>query len=71
MCDLAYTAQREEIAARSLAEMQLAPHAKDPAAIETPDQAVASFDDWLNEEPPKVTDVGDLDLESLIMGGRA
>ena len=71
MCDLAYTAQREEIVARSLAEMQLAPHAENPAAIPTPDQAVAVFDDWLNEEPPEDVSPGDLSLEDLIMGGKA
>lgn len=53
---------------RALAEMQLAPHAKDPNAIDTPDQAVQRFDEWLNEAPPEPTDPADLDLEALMMG---
>jgi hypothetical protein len=72
VCDLSYAVQREEVAARALAEMQLAPHVEDPHAILTPDAAVAELDRWLNERPADLDKpAGEMDLMDLLqLGGR-
>lgn len=71
MCDLSYAIQREEIVARSLAEMQLAPHVKEPESIATPDVAVAAFHEWLDERPAaEAKPFGEMELEQLLGLGR-
>jgi hypothetical protein len=70
VCDLSYAIQREEIVARALAEMQLAPHVEDSTKIAPPHVAVDEFDQWLNDPPPEVNRSGDPGLEELIAGGR-
>jgi hypothetical protein len=68
VCDLSYATQRDEIMAGALAQTALAPHAKHPGSIPTPDTAVAEFDEWLAAPPPSVSGKasGQLELEDLI-----
>lgn len=72
MCDLSYDMQREEVIRRALAEMQLAPHAKDPGSIATPEVAVAELDKWLDDRPAELDKpLGEMELEDLLhVGGR-
>jgi hypothetical protein len=71
VCDLSYAIQREEIVARALAEMQLAPHMKEPESITPPDVAVDLFDKWLDGQPADPKPFGEMELEQLLgIGGR-
>lgn len=71
MCALSYAIQREGITARALAEMTLAPHAKDPGTIATPEAAVAEFDAWLNERPAEADQsLEEIELHDLLFEKR-
>lgn len=69
MCDLAYAAQREEIIAVALANVQLAPHVQDRTSITPPDVAVAEFDEWVHGRP-EVLDKSpeEIELHELLYG---
>jgi hypothetical protein len=57
--------------ARALAEMTLAPHAKDPGTVPTPESVVAEFDQWLDERPPELDKPWrEVELEDLLFGRR-
>lgn len=71
MCDLSYAIQREGIVARALAEVALAPHAKDPGTVPTPESAVAEFDGWLNDRPDALDKPWEeIELHDLLFGRR-
>jgi hypothetical protein len=60
-------ALREE----ALAQMQLAPHVKDPSAIPTPESVEQELRDWIDREPaPLGENTDEYDLHDLLMGGR-
>ena len=68
MCDLAYAIQVEGLERAALAELALAPHVKEGTKIDTPDTAVAEFDEWLWAEPERTKRPEDMELIDLIKG---
>ncbi len=68
---MSYVLQREALSSRALTEMTLAPYAKDPGSVTTPEVAVAEFDAWLNEQP-EVLDRPweEIELSDLLFLGR-
>ena len=69
MCDLSYMIQVEAIERAALAEVVLAPHVKEGTQIDSPEQAVAVFDEWLWARPEHESQrPEDMELMDLIRG---